>query len=178
MVLAAADGQDSNVLDLFILKIGLCLPIHERESDNVRLIYLLPHEVRKRGVKHAVAVEVISSHTPHSVKMKEQQWIPLFNQHGTVAPFHAKIGEIPWRQIGAEMLDDVDMGKQSRQPIKIALVSEAVALDEIVAPFDTAFAPPAYRGNPLVAVPDTHPPDVVDAEPLHVGQAFCEMVGD
>ena len=66
--------------------------------------------------------------------------------------------------------------KQFGQPVEIALVGEAVALDQVVAPFDAALAPPAQRRDPLVAAADADPADIVDPEPAPVGEAPGEMM--
>src|SRR6185369_5402727 len=112
------------------------------------------------------------------MEVKEHQLVAVVDHHRLIAPIQTDIREIPWRQIGAEVLDNVDVGKQPGEPIEIALVGETVTVDKIVAPFDTARAPPAQRRKALPAATHAHPSDIVNAEAFPVFHSPGEAMRD
>ena len=95
-----------------------------------------------------VAVEVISAAALDPEKVKEQQLVSPLDLDLAVPVLQMVVGKIPGREIGSEMRYDVDAAKHFRQPVEIALVGEAVALDAVIAPFDAALAPPAQGRIP------------------------------
>src|SRR5207302_3004259 len=126
------------------------------------------HQARKWHAVQAVTVEIVAAAALDPVKMKKDQRITSVDLHCPVTPFEAAIGKTPRRQIGAEMFDDVDAGKHFRHPVKIALVSEAIAfhVHVVITPLNAALAPPSQDGHAIVAFANADPAHVVKSEPV------------
>src|SRR4029453_6211883 len=98
-------------------------------------------------------------------KMKEQQLVAPLDLDLAVAPLQMIIGKIPGREVGPEMRDDMDAAEHFRQPVEVALVSEAVALHPVIAPFNAALAPPAQGLDPIIPSANPYPADIVESKP-------------
>src|SRR5689334_4963892 len=123
-----------------------------------------------------MAIENIAAAALDPVKVKEQQRISPLDLDPVVVPFNTAIGEIPGREVGAEVRYHMNAAEHFGHPVEVALVGEPVALDPVVAPLDAALAPPAQYRDAIVTPARADPADIVEPEPALVFQPAGETM--
>ncbi len=85
------------------------------------------------------------------------------DQHPAVSPLQRILPDIPGRQVRARVPQDDDAGKLPGPAVEVLLVGEASLLDTVVAPLQTALAPPLQTRLARRITAKRQVADIVDA---------------
>src|SRR3954454_1379700 len=112
----------------------------------------MAHGAGKRRAILPMAVEdEIAQSLLQTLEMKEDQRRIGVDHHPVAAKPDLVVADIPWREIGADIFDDLHPGRQPRECVEITLIGKTITVDVVTAPLD-AFCPPPFHNRDAVRI--------------------------